>query len=279
MRGQPDVTVMFPVSNKGATSGAAMNPVPFDHKLHEGKVPGCRSCHHARIDACSTCHTAEGAQAGYNVNLDRAMHTESTKRSCVGCHNERLKSPECAGCHGFVKPARGKDFCAACHADISGLDDKALKAGVAGKLPLREKAQLGEAAGKIKVYAGTPKLDQVPEVVTIGVLKDKYQATEFNHKDHLEAYIRGMLEGDKLASAFHTNPATLCAGCHHNSPPSMNPPKCGSCHGKTIDVTSPGRPTLKAAYHLQCMGCHERMKVDPVAKTECTGCHAQPKTN
>jgi hypothetical protein len=87
----------------------------------------------------------------------------------------------------------------------------------------------------------------------------------------------GLLEGDRLASAFHTDPATLCSGCHHNSPPSMNPPKCGSCHGTTTDPKSPGRITLKAAYHLQCMGCHERMKVEFVVKTDCTGCHEQPK--
>ena len=277
MRGQPDVTVMFPVSNKGATPATAMQPVPFDHKIHEGKVPGCRSCHHARIGACGTCHTVEGAPGAYNVNLDRAMHADNTQRSCMGCHTERLKAPECAGCHGFVQPARGKDFCAVCHAGVPGLDAKTFSAGIAGKLPLAQKKQLGEAAKMVKRSAGNPDPQQVPDVVTIGALKDQYEATEFNHRRHLEDYILGMLEGDKLASAFHTDPATLCSGCHHNSPPSMNPPKCASCHGKTIDLKFPGRPALKAAYHLQCMGCHERMQVEPVAKTDCTGCHAQPK--
>ncbi|MDR0239895.1 MAG: cytochrome C, partial [Deltaproteobacteria bacterium] len=133
MRGQPDVTVMFPVSDKGVTSASAMKPVLFDHKIHEGKIPGCRTCHHARIGTCSTCHTIEGAQGAYNVNLERAMHAENALRSCVGCHAARVKAPECAGCHGFVKPSRGKDFCAACHADVSGLDENAFKAGVAGQ--------------------------------------------------------------------------------------------------------------------------------------------------
>ena len=277
MRGQPDKTIMFPVSARGVTPSAAMSPVLFDHKAHEDKVPGCHGCHHARIGACGSCHTAEGAQAGYNVNLDRAMHSESTQRSCVGCHNERLKAPECAGCHGFVQPVRGRDFCAACHIDIPGLDAKTFSAGIAGKLPLADKKRLGEAAGMLRRYAGDPKLDQVPDVVRIGGLKDEYEATEFNHKSHLEAYLMGALENDKLASAFHTDPATLCVGCHHNSPPSMSPPKCVSCHGKNIDAKFPGRPALKAAYHLQCMGCHDRMKVEPVAKTDCIGCHAQPQ--
>ena len=277
MRGQPDVTVMFPVSDKGVNSNAAMKPVVFDHKTHEGKIPGCRTCHHARIDSCGACHTAEGAKSAYNVNLDRAMHAENVQRSCVGCHTERLKAPECAGCHGFVRPTRGGDYCAACHSGVSGLDEKTFNAGIAGKLPLAEKKRLGEAAKMLKQHAGGPNPDQMPEVVTIGGLKNEYEAVEFNHKSHLDAYIMSMLEGDKLASAFHANPATLCSGCHHNSPPSMNPPKCASCHGKTIDLKRPNRPVLKAAYHLQCMGCHERMKVEPVAKTDCTGCHEQSK--
>jgi hypothetical protein len=277
MRGQPDATVIFPVSNKGATPAAAMKPVLFDHKTHEGKVPGCRTCHHVRIGDCGTCHTVEGTQGAYNVNLERAMHAENTKQSCVGCHNDRLKAPECAGCHGFVKPVRGKGFCAACHTGVPGLDEKAFSAGIAGKLPLIEKKQLGAAAKMGKRPVGKPNLEQIPDVVTIGGLKNEFEASEFNHKSHLEDYIMGMLEGDKLASAFHTDPATLCSGCHHNSPPSMNPPKCASCHGKTVDPKFPGRPALKAAYHLQCMGCHERMNVEPVAKTDCTGCHAQPK--
>jgi hypothetical protein len=279
MRGQPDATIMFPVSGKGVTPAAAMKPVLFDHKAHEDKIPGCRSCHHARIGACGTCHTAEGSPAGYALNLDRVMHKEKSQRSCVGCHNEGLKAPECAGCHGFVKPVRGRDFCGVCHSNIPGLDEKSFSAGIAGKLPLAEKKRLGEAARKDKGYAGDPQLDQVPDVVTLGSLKDQYAATEFNHKSHLEMYIMGALGGNKLAAAFHSDPATLCAGCHHNSPPSMTPPKCGSCHGKTIDPKHPDRPTLKAAYHLQCMGCHERMLVEPVAKTDCTGCHEQPKKN
>ena len=278
MRGQPDATLMFPVSSKGATPAAAMKPTFFDHKAHEGKVPGCRGCHHARIGDCGTCHTVEGSQAAYGVHLDRAMHTTAnTTRSCVGCHTERLKAPECAGCHGFIQPARGKDYCNACHSGAADLDAKTFSAGIAGKLPLAEKKKLGEAARKARGYAGNPQLDKIPDVVTISGLKDQYEATEFNHKSHVDAYIMGLLEGDRLASAFHTDPATLCAGCHHNSPPSMNPPKCGSCHSKTIDMKSSGRPALKAAYHLQCMGCHERMQVEPVAKTDCTGCHEQPK--
>lgn len=274
MRGQPDKTLIFPASET-MTPAAAMKPAFFDHQGHEGKIDSCRSCHHVRIGTCTGCHTAEGAKAGYNVNLDRAMHDEKSGRSCIGCHNQRLKAPECAGCHGFVKPVRGKDFCNVCHGEVAGLDDKSFAAGIAGALPAADKAELAAAAARQP--AGDPDTGGVPDVVSIGAIKEQYEANEFNHKAHLEDYIMGTVSGDRLAAAFHTDTATLCAGCHHNSPPSMNPPKCSSCHGKTIDARFPERPTLKSAYHMLCMGCHDRMKVEPVAKTDCTACHAQAK--
>ncbi len=81
------------------------------------------------------------------------------------------------------------------------------------------------------------------------------------------------IKDNKLAGAFHTDPATLCVTCHHNSPASVNPPKCVSCHSKTINPAEPDRPSLLAAYHLQCMSCHADMKVARPQKTDCTTCH------
>ena len=68
---------------------------------------------------------------------------------------------------------------------------------------------------------------------------------------------------------------TLCSACHHNSPLSATPPKCSSCHTTSIDPKYPDRPRLKAAYHLQCMGCHKAMKVGRPKNTDCTTCHKQ----
>ena len=48
---------------------------------------------------------------------------------------------------------------------------------------------------------------------------------------------------------------------------------CGSCHQTTIDPNKTDRPALKAAYHLQCMGCHTGMNVARPENTDCTGCH------
>jgi len=77
---------------------------------------------------------------------------------------------------------------------------------------------------------------------------------------------------NRLAAAFHSDKATLCQGCHHNSPASKTPPKCVSCHPVAVKPTTDGQLALKAAYHQQCMTCHARMNQKPAA-TECADCH------
>jgi hypothetical protein len=68
-------------------------------------------------------------------------------------------------------------------------------------------------------------------------------------------------------------PLTLCAGCHHQSPADINPPKCASCHGANPPGPGDGRPALMGAYHNQCMGCHTRMEIAKPAATACSECH------
>ncbi|MDL2272490.1 cytochrome c family protein, partial [Desulfovibrio sp. OttesenSCG-928-I05] len=35
------------------------------------------------------------------------------------------------------------------------------------------------------------------------------------------------------------------------------------------------RPSLKVAYHQQCMSCHQRMDITYPADTDCTACHSK----
>lgn len=98
----------------------------------------------------------------------------------------------------------------------------------------------------------------------------------FPHRKIYEALVKGAADSG-LASAFHTSPTAMCAACHHNSPIAdlKTPPKCASCHGIEADkmATSVNKPSLKAAYHQQCMACHDRMKIEKPAATDCAGCH------
>ena len=48
------------------------------------------------------------------------------------------------------------------------------------------------------------------------------------------------------------------------------PPTCRSCHSREADPVD-DKPGLKAAYHRQCMGCHEQMDL----KVGCEDCHKE----
>lgn len=66
-----------------------------------------------------------------------------------------------------------------------------------------------------------------------------------------------------------------CTKCHHLRPadPELSETAaCSACHQKAFNPDMPERIGLKAAYHIQCMGCHEDMKKGPV---DCLGCHGR----
>jgi len=127
-----------------------------------------------------------------------------------------------------------------------------------------------------------------PETVTIGKLANLYEPALVKHRHIVEALFKISTQS-KLASRFHGSVDTLCAGCHHHSPAGSRPPPCSSCHKyRTASDKQPpldraalaggisDMPDLKAAYHRNCIGCHQQMQItlkrqDP--KTPCTGCH------
>ena len=270
--------VMFPVSNQPNPTAAGMKPVVFNHLIHEKAVEDCTTCHHTGDpQSCTTCHTVEGSANGNCVTLERAMHAtniakraENTPQSCVSCHEQQFARRECAGCHSIVKAERGNDWCAVCH-NVSPTP-KQMQDGCAGKMSAEENLKLAEATIAAHQPAQPISPMSGPLKLHIGALADKYQPNLFTHRRHV-ASLWDAIKDDKLAQAFHSKPETLCAACHHRSPLSATPPKCGSCHSTTLDPANPQRPTLKAAYHLQCMGCHEGMKVERPRKTDCATCH------
>jgi Zn finger protein HypA/HybF involved in hydrogenase expression len=122
---------------------------------------------------------------------------------------------------------------------------------------------------------GTYPAESFPDKVVIQELSDQYEPVAFAHGKHVAALAKGT-QGSRLAQYFHYEPGTLCQGCHHNSPASLKPPRCSSCHAQYFDVKQPARPGLQAALHGQCMRCHQEMAVKPVA-TACTECHQAKK--
>ena len=96
----------------------------------------------------------------------------------------------------------------------------------------------------------------------VNTFENLYGPARFMHSKHAAS-----LNGD-------------CALCHHASPEGADAGAdrlsetvaCRSCHQESFNPDHPERIGLKAAYHQQCMGCHETMNRGPV---DCVGCHAK----
>ncbi|NJB68491.1 hypothetical protein GGQ74_002164 [Desulfobaculum xiamenense] len=276
MRGQADAVLLTIPGEKAAKADkpAAMAPVAFDHKAHEAYVDNCRSCHHKAIESCSkTCHTLEGNEKGGFVTFEAAMHKKDSDRSCIGCHNERKTDKTCAGCHTVMTSAEtDPKNCATCHVALPEH---------AGTNPARLSDEEKKAAASMliaarKPHAGIYEAKLIPEKVTIDGLVDQYEGAEFPHRKIVDAMFAKIQDSD-LAGTFHTDKGTFCQGCHHNSPASATPPNCASCHKQGVNDDASVKPGLKAAYHRQCIGCHEAMAVEKPKATACVECHKERK--
>lgn len=86
--------------------------------------------------------------------------------------------------------------------------------------------------------------------------EDQYEPVRFAHKRH------AALTDD-------------CSECHHLRPKdddALETTRCSACHQDSFNPDHPERIGLKAAYHQQCIDCHEYKAQGPVG---CKGCHQQ----
>ena len=273
--GQPD-TVFVKAARKGQQGEIArMNPVPFDHRGHEAYNDTCRVCHHASLTACSECHAlGNPLKEGNYVQLERAMHQRDSEKSCAGCHRLQQRSKECAGCHVFVSQGREgqSESCLKCH--MKPLPDSASVPSTA-----EAQAELAKRLLQSRVpVKGTCPAEEIPDKVIIKTLVDKYEPVNLPHRKIVLSLVEKMdksKQAGKLASHFHDDKTTICQGCHHNSPASVKPPACLTCHSKPFDEGNLAKPGIIGAYHQQCMGCHEAMEIrNP---RECVDCHKERK--
>lgn len=278
-RNQPDAALIT-VSDKAALAKdkkGLMQPVAFNHKLHEEAADNCAVCHHASMESCAKqCHTLEGTEKGNFVKLEQAMHSPTSERSCVGCHNQRTTQKDCAGCHSMIPEGRTSDAsCATCHTGTETPVDSAMLKTMSKDDKAAMAAAMIEAEAA-ESETGIYDLAEVPEKVVIADIADRYEAAEFPHRKIIES-MYAKVKTSNLAATFHTTQGTFCQGCHHNSPASKNPPRCASCHAGNFDAAKDGRPGLKAAYHQQCIGCHTAMELEKPAATACADCHKERK--
>ena len=265
-RNQPDVIAITGWKKGGKEKSSFMNAVAFSHEFHEAKAQSCKTCHHETLKKCSDCHSTDGGDVkGGFVSLEKAMHNTDSSRSCVGCHQQTAATQNCAGCHAIMPQAtQGSASCTTCH------NLKTQQIETMGG----ENAAKGALAALDARYTKVT-LDKIPEEVTIGLLSKDYKPSQFPHRKVVQTIIE-KVEVNEMAKSFHGDQAGLCMGCHHNSPKTLNPPKCASCHSKN-GPDPDGRPGLKGAYHGQCITCHQKMAVQTVLATDCVKCHEEKK--
>ena len=276
-RNQPDTALVKTLRKDELPSNPPdrMDRVPFDHKAHEGYNDSCRVCHHADLQSCVGCHTLDGHADGKLIKLAQAMHQKDADASCIGCHNRQKEQAQCAGCHHSIPESRtlaSEASCQTCHipsrvensAGMAALDETHANALAAEMLAAREPLR------------ATVPADRIPETVTLRKLSDQYEAVTLPHRK-IVLKLAQVNQTSQLAAYYHKDPLTLCQGCHHNSPISLTPPQCGSCHGKSSEALNLTRPGLLAAYHQQCIECHDTMGIEKPASRDCTACHAKRK--
>lgn len=258
-----------------ASEQKLVNAVAFNHKVHEDKTESCSVCHHKALSrgvvACSSCHTQLGKEEGAFITTEQAMHRITAQSSCVGCHAQTQTRAQCAGCHAFLgnKGIKTNSSCAKCHVSM------AINSAKSQDKLIRSETAAMVAAIRPKDDVAL-QVNEIPEIVEIGVLSKEFEASKFPHRKVVAKLMDGMKD-NAMASYFHSSPNAVCSGCHHNSPASATPPNCVSCHSKNGDDQDGVKPVLKAAYHQQCMGCHREMGIEKPADTACAECHVAKK--
>jgi hypothetical protein len=257
-RGQKE-TALINIEN------AKMKSVALDHKSHEKNNKTCRGCHHETLNTCKECHTLTGSSEGKWINIANAYHDVLSDQSCSGCHNMKKSEKDCSGCHHLLPimdiQTKGpkKETCNICHTGKKEL------------LP------------SVKLSIAGLDTEKVKKEVTVKILEKEYEPSKFPHVKIIEKFVKISNDSD-LGSYFHRKLQTICDGCHHQSRAEAevekdSPPYCRNCHSVSFDRQNRNRPKLIAAYHSQCIGCHEYMRLEK--PRECKECHkektARPK--
>jgi hypothetical protein len=136
----------------------------------------------------------------------------------------------------------------------------------------------------ILLLAAVPGMSQgltVPDSVTLNSQSKLYEPFQFNHSKHIQLtkecsdchhHTTGTLVQDANCVRCHRNSSetkvVACRGCHQADPFSAAAMK--EKDPKTYHLD---KPSLKAAMHRNCIGCHEKMK----GPTGCQDCHHRTK--
>lgn len=227
----------------------ASGKVVFDHKLHSGVLQlKCVQCHHENptprenVQPCRTCHGPE-----FNAAF-RTTHTVAITdtASCVTCHHMEYKRKDWGHKkhveeHGLActECHHGKEVEPEPHGCTDCHDAKGDKGMPALKAAVHAKCR---TCHEEKFAAQNPRKPAgCADCHTLVPGRERLLASE-----------------RAGSSAFHVNEAYAhCAVCHEGAKPQ--------------DLV-PGR---MAAYHGQCITCHEKRGKGPFTKDQCNQCHTR----
>jgi len=136
--------------------------------------------------------------------------------------------------------AQMNDYCRTCHTC---------------EYPTVDNPCLLQCARKGAMFSSEYSFEAGPEIVVIERLVNNFGPVTFYHELH--ASMSDIGEG--------------CTICHHFSEESGEIPSCSKCHKDQNDLTRVNMPSLKGAYHRQCLACHREWS----HSDDCQFCHKE----
>jgi hypothetical protein len=122
----------------------------------------------------------------------------------------------------------------------------------------------------------------IPDKVSIGDIQKYYAPVDFNHAAHINSlkdcglchhHTTGAQVADPNCARCHKNsgaqPVVSCKGCHVAEP--FTPEALKQQRDQHPPIYHRDKPGLKAAYHVSCLGCHQKMG----GPTGCQDCHTR----
>jgi octaheme c-type cytochrome (tetrathionate reductase family) len=119
------------------------------------------------------------------------------------------------------------------------------------------------------------KLRLGPDAPDLADLKHRYLVLNSPLLKHPDEPFNDLYQPVRFMHAKHADVIGDCTTCHHYRPAAEGASetvKCSACHQEPFNPGLPDRLGLKAAYHQQCMGCHQSEDKGPV---DCIDCHGK----
>lgn len=128
---------------------------------------------------------------------------------------------------------------------------------------------------------GTSQGISVPDTVILNSQNKLYEPFKFDHAKHIKLtkecsdchhHTTGTMVQDANCIRCHRNSSETkvvsCKGCHQ-----VDPFSAATIKGKDPKLYHNDKPSIKAAMHRNCIGCHEKTQ----GPTGCKDCHQRTK--